>query len=99
MTFKKIDGLKPEYHRLCARFVEALALHMTKTSQEKYPDLFGNPNWKMNCPKNPEQLLDAAYRHLNALYKHEVFDEEFHTPHEVSAAVNLMMYFYHTRNK
>lgn len=92
---KPESTLKPEHHRLDLNFINELALHMTKAAHIKYPDINGEPNWKCHNPKNTNELIDAAIRHIYQFGMGNEFDLEFGTHHLISAAANLMMcYFY-----
>lgn len=80
----KFDTDKPRFTLLDAGFIEQLAIVMTYGAIK-----YGDFNWK---GLDPDRVLNSAFRHLNAIAKGNLIDEESGYPHSTHVAANMMMY-------
>ena len=81
---------KPELSQLFhfEKGLEALAAHCA-AGRDKYPDVDGVPNWTLGG-KPDQEYLDAATRHLGAIVRGEVYDQETGTLHAAAVAWNML---------
>lgn len=79
---------KPELSQLNHFRLEALAAHVA-AGRDKYPDVDGQPNWKLGG-KPDQEYLDAAHRHLTSFVRGEVYDGETGTMHLAAVAWNAL---------
>ena len=79
---------KPEMSQLHHFRLEALAAHCT-AGRLKYPDVQGQPNWRLGG-KPDQEYLDAADRHLAKIVRGETYDDETGTMHAAAVAWNML---------
>lgn len=87
----KDDKGKVKLTLLDPYFIEELARHMEK-GMIKYE----RGNWQLDL--EPERILNAVYRHANAITKNELIDPENGSNHSIALGANAMMLYFAERH-